>query len=99
MAVSILVMFTAVLYAFVLIQFTEGNIEELQSFLLSIQECMNRTEQSTAPENDKALEYLHDRDCTGAEAVEVIELELRFEDLLREDTPDFRFCILILLPS
>ena len=61
MAVSILVMFIAVLYAFVLIQFTEGNIEELQSFLLSIQDCINRIEQSTAPENDRTLEYLRDR--------------------------------------
>ena len=50
MAVSILVMFIAVLYAFVV------NIEELQSFLLSIQDCMNRIEQSTAPENDRTLE-------------------------------------------
>ena len=61
MAVSILAMFIAVLYTSVLIQFTEGNIEELQSFLLSIQDCMNRIEQSTAPENDRTLEYLRDR--------------------------------------
>ena len=61
MAVGILVMFIAVLYAFVLIQFTEANIEELQSFLLSIQDCMNRIEQSTAPENDRTLKYLRDR--------------------------------------
>ena len=61
MAVSILVMFIAVLFAFVLIQFTEGNIAELQSFLLSIQDCINRIEQSTAPENDRTLEYLRDR--------------------------------------
>ena len=57
MAVSILVMFRAVLYAFVLIQFTEGNIAELQSFLLSIQDCINRIEQSTAPENDLKMRY------------------------------------------
>ena len=61
MAVSILVMFKAVLYAFILIQFTEGNIAELQSFLLSIQDCINRIEQSTAPENDRTLESLRDR--------------------------------------
>ena len=61
MAVSILLMFITVFYAFVLIQFTEGNIEELQSFLLSIQDCINRIEQSTAPENDRTLEYLRDR--------------------------------------
>ena len=61
MAVSILVMFIAVLYAFGLIQFTEGNIEEIQSFLLSIQDCINGIEQSTAPENDRTLEYLRDR--------------------------------------
>ena len=54
-------MFKAVLYAFVLIQFTKGNIAELQSFLLSIQDCINRIEQSTAPENDRTLEYLRDR--------------------------------------
>ena len=54
-------MFIAVLYAFVLIQFTEGNIEELQSFLLSIQDCMNGIEQSTGPENDRTLQYLRDR--------------------------------------
>ena len=51
-------MFIAVLYALVLIQFTEGNIEELQRFLLSIQDCINRIEQSTAPENDRTWEYL-----------------------------------------
>lgn len=45
-------MFIAVLYAIVSIPFTEGNIEELQSYLLSIQDCMSRLEQSTAPEND-----------------------------------------------
>ena len=55
------IMFIAVFYAFVLIQFTEGNIEELQSFLLAIQDCINRIEQSTAPENDRTLEYLRDR--------------------------------------
>ena len=60
MAVSILVMFMAAFYAFVLIQFTEGNIAELQSFLLSILDCINRIEQSTAPENDRTLEYLRD---------------------------------------
>ena len=51
-------MFIAVLYALVLIQFTEGNIEELQSFLFSIQDCINRIEQSTAPEKDRTWEYL-----------------------------------------
>ena len=51
-------MFIAVLYALVLIQFTEGNIEELQSFRLSIQDCINRIEQSIAPENDRTWEYL-----------------------------------------
>ena len=61
MTVNILVMFIAVLYAFVLIQFTEGNIAELQSFLLSIQDCIIRIEQSTAPENDRTLEFLRDR--------------------------------------
>ena len=61
--VSILVMFMVAFYAFVLIQFTEGNIEELQSFLLSIQDCINPIEQSTAPENDRTLEYF----CDGLE--------------------------------
>ena len=63
MAVSILVMFMVAFYAFVLIQFTEGNIEELQSFLSSIQDCINPIEQSTASENDRTLEYF----CDGLE--------------------------------
>ena len=54
-------MFIAVFYAFFFIQFTEGNIEELQSFLLSTQDCINRIEQSAAPENDRTLEYLRNR--------------------------------------
>ena len=57
----VLLSFIAVLYAFVLIQFTDGNIKELQGFLLAIQDCINRIEQSTAPEGDRTLEYLHDR--------------------------------------
>ena len=51
-------MFIAVLYAFVLIQFTEGKIRELQSFLLSVQDCMNQIKQSTVPENDRTLGFL-----------------------------------------
>ena len=57
MVASSSVMFTAVLYAFVQIQFTEGNIEKLQSFLLSIQDCINRIEQSTSPENAQTPEH------------------------------------------
>ena len=48
MAVSSFVSIYSCLYAFVMNQFTEGNIKELQSFLLPIRNCMNGIEQGTA---------------------------------------------------
>ena len=47
-------------YAVVVLQIAEGNVEELERFLLSIQDCVSRIEQGTASGNDRNLEYLHD---------------------------------------
>ena len=52
--------YIAIFYAVVVLQVSEGNVEELERFLLSIQDCLSRIEQGTAPGNDRNLEYLHD---------------------------------------
>ena len=60
MAVGRGFVYIAILYAVVVLQVAEGNVEELERFLLSIQDCVSRIEQGTVPGNERNLEYLHD---------------------------------------
>ena len=61
MAVCRFYVYIAALCAVVVIQVAEGNVEELERFLLSIQDSLSHIERGTAPGNDRYLEYLHDR--------------------------------------
>ena len=61
MAVCRSVGYVAFLYIVVLLQVADGNVEDLERFLLSIQDCISYTERCTAPGNDRNMECKHDR--------------------------------------
>ena len=60
MAVCRSVAYIAFLFIVVVLQVADGNVEELERFLLSIQDCISHMEQCTAPGNDRNIEYIHD---------------------------------------
>ena len=60
MAVCRSVGYVAFLYAVVVLQVADGNVEDLERFLLSIQDCISHIERCTAPGNDRNMEYMHD---------------------------------------
>ena len=53
--------YVAFLYIVVLLQVADGNVEDLERFLLSIQDCISYIERCTAPGNDRNMECKHDR--------------------------------------
>ena len=61
MAVCRSVGYVAFLYIVVLLQVDDGNVEDLERFLLSIQDCISYIERCTAPGNDRNMECKHDR--------------------------------------
>ena len=60
MAVCRSVGYLAFLYIVVLLQVADG-VEDLEKFLLSIQDCISYIERYTAPGNDRNMECKHDR--------------------------------------
>ena len=60
MAVCRSVAYVAFLFIVVVLQVADGNVEELERFLLSIQDCISHVEQCTAPGNDRNMEDIHD---------------------------------------
>ena len=53
--------YVAFLYIVVLLQVADGNVEDLERFLFSIQDCISYIERCTAPGNDRKMECKHDR--------------------------------------
>ena len=53
--------YVAFLYIVVLLQVADGNVEDLERFLLSIQDCISHIERRTAPGNERKMECKHDR--------------------------------------
>ena len=51
----------SLLYIVVLLQVADGNVEDLERFLLSIQDCISHIERCTAPGNERKMECKHDR--------------------------------------
>ena len=48
------------LWIVVVLQIADGPVEDLERFLLSIQDCISHIERCTAPGNDRNMEYIHD---------------------------------------
>ena len=53
--------YVAFLYIVVLLQVADGNVEDLERFLFSIQDCISHIERRTAPGNERKMECKHDR--------------------------------------
>ena len=53
--------YVAFLYIVVVLQVADGNVEDLERFLLSTLNCISHIERCTAPGNDRNMEYIHDR--------------------------------------
>ena len=60
MAVCRSVAYVAFLFIVVVLQVADGNVEELERFLLSIQDFISHMEQCTAPGDDRNMEYIYD---------------------------------------
>ena len=60
MAVCRSVAYVAFLFIVVVLQVADGNVEELERFLLSIQDFISHIEQCTAPGDDRNMEYIYD---------------------------------------
>ena len=54
------VAYVAFLWIVVVLQIADGPVEDLERFLLSIQDCISHIERCTAPGNDRNMEYIHD---------------------------------------
>ena len=60
MAVCRSAAYVAFLFIVVVLQVTDGNVEELERFLLSMQDFISHIEQCTAPGDDRNMEYIYD---------------------------------------
>ena len=60
MAVCRSVAYVAFLFIVVVLQVADGNVEELERFLLSIQDFISHMEQCTAPGDDRNMDYIYD---------------------------------------
>ena len=60
MAVCRSVAYVAFLFTVVVLQVADGNVEELERFLLSIQDFISHMEQCTAPGDDRNMKYIYD---------------------------------------
>ena len=54
------VAYVAFLWIVVVLRIADGPVEDLERFLLSIQDCISHIERCTAPGNDRNMEYIHD---------------------------------------
>ena len=58
--IPISVAYVAFLFIVIVLQVADGNVEELERFLLSIQDFISLMEQCTAPGDDRNMEYKYD---------------------------------------